>query len=99
MGFNREPIEVDRLIDRVQFYAALGGASHAATSQMADLLHSRLGQAVLHLPDQELSSLLVNDVYKIRMQNAYSQFMTGECCYGESMNHIVPPLRVEGKET
>eukprot|EP00775_Hariotina_reticulata_P004409 gene4409-4662_t len=54
-----------------------GGASDAATSQMVDLLQSRLGQAVLHLPDQELSSLLVNDVYKIRMQNVYSQFMTG----------------------
>lgn len=73
----RELIDVDRLLDRVVHYAKAGGASEKATRQMVDMLQSAEGKAVLNLPAEELDSLLVNDVYKIRMQNMYSHYMTG----------------------
>jgi hypothetical protein len=57
-----EPLDADRLCERLKHYAIAGGASDAACQQMLDMLRSPLGLAVLALPQQQLDSLLVNDM-------------------------------------
>jgi hypothetical protein len=57
-----EPIDTEQLCDRVKHYAIAGGASETACKQMLDMLQSPLGTAVLALPQQQLESLLVNDM-------------------------------------
>jgi hypothetical protein len=56
------PVDAERLCDRVKHYAIAGGASEASCRQMLDMLQSPLGKAVLALPQQQLESLLVNDM-------------------------------------
>lgn len=75
--FSKEPVDLDRLVQRVVHYAKAGEASDEATRQMVDMLQSPEGRAIISIPADEVNSLLVTDVYKIRMQNMYSQFMTG----------------------
>lgn len=57
-----EPVDAERLCERVRHYAKAAGASEAACRQMLDMLQSPLGKAVLALPQQQLDSLLVNDM-------------------------------------
>jgi hypothetical protein len=57
-----EPVDAERLCERVRHYANAGGASEEACQQMLDMLQSPLGKAVLALPQQQLDSLLVNDM-------------------------------------
>jgi hypothetical protein len=57
-----EPVDAERLCDRVKHYAIAGGASEASFRQMLDMLQSPFGKAVLALPQQQLESLLVNDM-------------------------------------
>lgn len=65
----QDPLDVPRLMQRVQHYAAKAGASEAATADMVSLLQSGLGRSVLELAtDPRLTSLLVNDLYKVRQQ-------------------------------
>ena len=74
---DRRRIDIPRLLSRVQHYGHQA-ASTSAVTQMLEFLQSPLGMSVLQLPEEQLQSLPVNDLYKYSMQNMYSQFMTGK---------------------
>jgi hypothetical protein len=75
----QEPVEPARLLERTKYFAKKAGASDSSIQVMLDMLQSPLGQSILQMASgPDLSSLLVNDLYKVHMQSMYAQYMTGK---------------------
>lgn len=75
----QDPVDPARLLERIRYYGIKAGASDSSIQSMLDILQSPLGQAVLQRASgPDLTSLLVNDLYKVHMQSMYAQYMTGK---------------------
>ena len=61
-------LDIPRLRLRAEHYARKGGASAATVAQLGHLLQADpIGQGVLALSGEQLQSMLVTDLYKIKV--------------------------------
>jgi hypothetical protein len=72
-----DTIDSGYIQSRALHYAERAGASTETVQRLKTFLEDPLTLAALSLPTQQLHLLLVNDLYKYRMHQVYSKYMTG----------------------